>query len=109
MNVKEDFLSMDNFNLHDGRQIRFWEDSWLGTMPLKLHYPNLYNIVRRKNAMVADIFSLRPLNVPLNTTVGHCKGWHLLYNVTQIHRYIDFSLGNRKILGNILYFSESNF
>jgi hypothetical protein len=23
MNVKEDFLSMGNFNIHDGRQIRF--------------------------------------------------------------------------------------
>jgi hypothetical protein len=45
MNVKEDFLSMGNFNLHDGKQIRFWEDSWLGTTPLRLQYLNLYNIV----------------------------------------------------------------
>jgi hypothetical protein len=35
MNVKENFFSMGNFNINDGSQIRFWEDSWLGTAPLK--------------------------------------------------------------------------
>jgi hypothetical protein len=47
MSIKEYFLSMGNFILQDGRQIRFWEDSWLGTTPLKIQYPNLYNIACR--------------------------------------------------------------
>jgi hypothetical protein len=63
MDGKDDFLSMGNFNIHDGRQIRFWEDSLVGTTPLKQQYPNLYNIAWKKNSTVADIFSLRPLNV----------------------------------------------
>jgi hypothetical protein len=45
MNVKEDFFNMGNFDVHDGRQTRLWEDSWLGTTRLKHQYPNLYNIV----------------------------------------------------------------
>jgi hypothetical protein len=54
---------MSTFILYDGRQIRFWEDSWLGTTPLNIQYPNLYNIVRRKDATIAEIFSSRLLNV----------------------------------------------
>jgi hypothetical protein len=30
---------------------------------LKEQYPNLYNIVRRKNTIIADVFQTRPLNV----------------------------------------------
>jgi hypothetical protein len=92
MNVKEHFLSMGNFNLHDGRQIRFWEDSWLGTMPLKLHYPNLYNIVRRKNAMVADIFSLRPLNVSFHRNL---VAENLLSEHDLVMRLMDVQLTDR--------------
>jgi hypothetical protein len=44
-------------------KIRFWEDTWLGVSTLKYQYPNLYNIVRKKSAMVTNIFSSRPLNV----------------------------------------------
>jgi hypothetical protein len=48
MNVMEEFLSMGNFILHDGRQIRFWEGRWLSVNTLKDQYPTLYNIVRKK-------------------------------------------------------------
>jgi hypothetical protein len=63
MNVRDKFFSMGNFILQDGKQIRFWEDRWLGASTLKDQYPNLYNIVRKKSATVANIFSSRPLNV----------------------------------------------
>jgi hypothetical protein len=43
--------------------IRFWEDSWLGATTLKEHYPNLYNIVRRKDAKMAEILGSRPFNI----------------------------------------------
>jgi hypothetical protein len=92
MNVKEDFLRMCNFNLHDGRQIRFREDSWLGTTLLKLQYLNLYNIVRRQNATVADIFSLRPLNVSFcrNLVAENLLSWHDL-----VMRLLDIQLTDR--------------
>ena len=55
MNVKNQFLSFGNFRLQDGKQVRFQEDKWLGMYTLKEQYPNLYNIVRRKNATVDDV------------------------------------------------------
>jgi hypothetical protein len=45
MNVKSDFLSMGSFILQDDKEIRFWEDIWLGAIALKVQYPNLFNIV----------------------------------------------------------------
>jgi hypothetical protein len=71
---------MGSFNIHHGRQTRLWEDSWLGTTPLKQQYPNLYNIVRRRNATVADIFSSRPLNISFrrNLVAENSLAWHEL-------------------------------
>jgi hypothetical protein len=63
MSVKDDFLNMGRFQLQDGKEIRFWEDTWLGNTTLKVQYPNLFNIVRQKSATVAEVFSLRHLNV----------------------------------------------
>jgi hypothetical protein len=53
MNIKDQFLSMGNFKLQDGKQIRFWEDKWLGDNTLREQYLNLYSIVRKKSATVA--------------------------------------------------------
>jgi hypothetical protein len=63
MNVKEEFFSFESFQLQDGRVIRFWEDSWLGAIALKEQYPNIYNIVRRKDPTVAEILGSRPFNI----------------------------------------------
>ena len=64
MGVKDQFLKLGMFQLGEGTQIRFWEDTWLGRVPLnKLQYPTLYNIVRHKQANVASILSTTPLNV----------------------------------------------
>jgi hypothetical protein len=56
-------FSMWNFNIQDDKQIIFWEETWLGTTTLKEQYLNLYNIVQKKSATVAEIFCSRPLNV----------------------------------------------
>jgi hypothetical protein len=88
MIIKEDFLSMGNFILHDGRKIRFWVDSWLDTTPLKIQYPNLYNIVRRKDATIAEILSLRPLKVSFhrNLVAENLLSWHaLVLRLMDIH------------------------
>jgi hypothetical protein len=36
MNVKNDFLSMGSFSIQDSKEIRFWEDIWLGNTALKV-------------------------------------------------------------------------
>ena len=42
--VKREFLLLGKFDLGDGSQVRFWEDSWITSRPLKsifLHYITL--------------------------------------------------------------------
>jgi hypothetical protein len=54
---------MGHFRVENSNLIRFWEDKWIGDSTLKDQYPNLYNIVRKKSAIIADVFNTRPLNV----------------------------------------------
>jgi len=55
MKVKHDFLKFGAFIKKDGSQVRFWEDIWLGNRSLREQYPQLYNIVRKKQDMVAKV------------------------------------------------------
>jgi hypothetical protein len=85
MNIKDQFLSLGSFTLQDGKQIRFWEDKWLGANMLREEYLNLYNIVRMKSATVADIFSTRPLNITFRRSLvaANLESW----NHTKISTY----------------------
>ena len=81
-------ISFGNFRLQDGKHVRFWEDKWLGMSSLKEQYPNLYNIVRRKNAMVADIMSFVPFNISFRRSlVGqNLVSWHnLVLPLVNVH------------------------
>jgi hypothetical protein len=46
MKIKDDFFSRGYFNVGNGMDTKFWEDSWLGDKPLAQQYPSLYNIVQ---------------------------------------------------------------
>jgi hypothetical protein len=66
---------------------RFWEDPWLGIQPLAEQYPSLFNIARNKNAIVADVMSLVPLNISFRRTLSHDKWrtWvHLLQHLMEV-------------------------
>jgi hypothetical protein len=80
MNVKDVFFSLGVFTLRNGDQIRFWEDKWLGNQTLMVQYPSLYQIVRRKIATIANVFTSVPLNVSFRRAlVGHYLVlWHNL-------------------------------
>jgi hypothetical protein len=58
---------------------RFWEYTWLGDNSSGLQYPNLYNIVRAKEVIVADVLPQTPLNTRFNRSLkgdkwGSCIG-----------------------------------
>jgi hypothetical protein len=74
MKVKGEFLSLSKFDLGDGPQVRFWEDLWIRPCPLKSLFPTLYNIVRRKCA----VLSTTPLNVAFRRSlIGvNLQAWH---------------------------------
>ncbi|XP_035838208.1 uncharacterized protein LOC118485831 [Helianthus annuus] len=40
--------------LGDGMKVKFWLDNWVGGMPFKERYPDLFRIARRKRACIAD-------------------------------------------------------
>ena len=63
MKVKREFMSLGKFDLGDGSQVRFWEDSWITSRPLKSIFPALYNIVRKKSASIRMMLFMAPLNV----------------------------------------------
>ena len=60
---KTRFFNSELFIIKDVSQIRFWEDTWLGNSPLRDQYPQLYNIVRKKQDTVADELSTHILNL----------------------------------------------
>jgi hypothetical protein len=66
MGVKNEFFNRGSFCVGDGTGTRFWEDTWLGDTSLANQYPTLYNIVRTKNILVADVLSHNPLNIRFN-------------------------------------------
>jgi hypothetical protein len=60
MRVKEEFFNRGVFKVGNGRNTRFWEDTWLGDSPLKDQYPLLYNIIQHRDVSLSDVF----LNAP---------------------------------------------
>lgn len=80
MKVKDLFLQGGSFIINNGEQIRFWEDTWVGGQPLRVTYPGLYNIVRKKSATVASVLGTRPLNVSFRRALVHdnLSSWHRL-------------------------------
>jgi hypothetical protein len=112
MNVKEGFLNFRSFQIQDGRVIRFWEDSWLGATTLKEQYPKLYNIVRRKDAMVAEILGLQPFNISFRKSLvtGNLHDWHDLVlklssiNLTDFSDHFKWSLNSNDLFSvNSMY------
>jgi hypothetical protein len=61
---------------------------WSGDTPLANQYPTLYNIVRTKDVLVADIFSQVPLNMRFNRLLIGEKwdAWiHLVSRLMNVH------------------------
>jgi hypothetical protein len=53
------FQSNVRFKVGDGRNIRFWTDSWLGSAtPLQLLFPRLYNLSLQQLISLVDVYSL---------------------------------------------------
>jgi hypothetical protein len=78
MKVKDEFLLLGKFELGDGSQVHFWEDAWITLRPLKLIFPALYNIVRRKGVSVRKVLSTIPLNVAFQRSLVdvNLQSWH---------------------------------
>ena len=56
-------LACGSFEIKDGKQTKFWEDTWVGQRPFKDQCPTIYNIARQPHASVASVLSSEPLNI----------------------------------------------
>jgi hypothetical protein len=55
MKIKDLFIIKGTFQVHDGSQVRFWEENWLELGALKFRFPLLYNLARRKNSSIQQL------------------------------------------------------
>lgn len=80
MKVKDRFLNLVSWVVNNGKQVRFWEDRWVGNSSLHNRYPSLYNTVRRRNVSIAIVFGSVPLNISFRRVlVGqNLVDWHNL-------------------------------
>jgi len=65
MEVKDEFLSFGKFELGDGSQVQFWEDTRITSRPLKSIFSALYNIVRRKGASIRMVLFMIPERIKM--------------------------------------------
>jgi hypothetical protein len=87
--MKDQFLNYESFKVGNGSQIRFWEDRWLGDQPLKIKFPVLFNIVRKKQDSMANIFWSSPLNISFRRSlVGqNLRDWNRIVSwLTDLNR-----------------------
>jgi hypothetical protein len=63
MNIKDQFLRGGHFEVRNGQATKFWKDKWVTSRRLSEQFPNLFNIVRNKSALVAYVFSDMNLNL----------------------------------------------
>ena len=78
MEVKDHFFPRGKFVVNNGRQIRFWEDLWVGGVPLMNQFPELYRIARKKHQTVASVLSSYPLNISFRRALvgGKARRWY---------------------------------
>jgi hypothetical protein len=88
MRVKNDFFNRNYFKIGDGSWVHFWEDIWLGDTSLAQQYSSLYNIVQRKNILVATVLAQTPLDISFRRDFNEHKWnqWiHLCRRLMVVH------------------------
>jgi len=83
MEVKDFLLARGKFVVKNGKQVRFWEDWWVGHEPLMKQFPGLYNIVRKRNQTIASVFSRIPLNIAFRRALmgDRLRQWNVLVSL----------------------------
>lgn len=54
----------------NGKQVKFWEDNWLGTSSLAIQYWKLYQIVNEKAGTIFNLWDGVNLKCTFRRTVG---------------------------------------
>ena len=70
MMIKDEVLASGSFDIKDGSNTHFWNDTWVGALPFRDRYPSLYNIVCDTHATVAKVMATQPLTISLRRDGG---------------------------------------
>jgi hypothetical protein len=91
MRVKDDFFERGFFEIGNRSTVRFLKDVWLGDTSLAHKYPSLYNIVQRKNVLVANVLANTHLNIAFRRVLTGNKwnDWLHLYQRLMIVQLSD--------------------
>jgi hypothetical protein len=96
------FLSGFFFKVGNGTSVRFWEDVWMGHLPLSQQYPTLYNMVQHKNVLISTVLATAPLNISFRRGLND-KKWlqwmHLCQRLMTINLSTKLDTG---LFGNLL-------
>ena len=84
------------FKVQNGKQTRFWKDKWLGNSALKDQYPNLFNLVHRKQATIHTVLNGGSLNISFRR---HLTGIKLRGWMDLVHRIANIQLGDNEDIG----------
>jgi hypothetical protein len=84
MHIKDEVLANGSFDIKDGTNTRFWDDTWVGDKPLKVKYPSLYNIVCDPHATVSKVMATSPLNISFRRALVDNKLVEWLHLVARI-------------------------
>jgi hypothetical protein len=112
MRIKDLFISKGFFKVGDGSDTRFWEDVWLGATSIADQYPALYNIVQRKNVMVAHVLNQTPLNIEFRRVLSGNRwtSWlHLCRRLMGIHLTNDKDRFVWKLSNNSIFSVKSMY
>lgn len=59
--------------VHTGDRVRFWHDTWLGSVPLKIQYKSIFEIARTPDAMVKELWKEDGWDISLRRSLqGGC-------------------------------------
>jgi len=73
------------YNVHKGETVRFWHDTWIGGIPLKLQYRLIFEICQNPEATVKSLWKESGWDIPLRRSLhgATLDEWNDLQGVLQ--------------------------
>ena len=69
----------------NGESTLFWEDVWLGEIPLRLEFPKLFQYCTKQGATISDFWAEGEWNIPFRRSFGaeEIADWEMLMEKLQ--------------------------
>ena len=87
MKIRNEVLANGSFQIKDGTQTRFWEDTWASNQPFKDIYPTIYNIAHHPHDTVAKVMNSTSLNISFRRALVDEKLDEWLRLVAQVSNF----------------------